>query len=60
MRKIMFIVFLVFLWMLGIYEGNCDAAAMFSFIPACLLLEIGFAIMKWQIHKRKMVRRCRQ
>ena len=53
MKKLMTGVLLIFLWILGIYERDCTAAVMFSVIPVCYILEIGIAILKWQIYKRK-------
>ena len=52
MKKIVFLLFLICVWALGIYEGNCNAAVLLSLIPLCQLIEIACAIIKWQSHKR--------
>ena len=57
MKKIMFGVYLILVWALSLYEGNSGFAVLMSLVPIGFMLEIGFAILKWQVHKRKAVRR---
>lgn len=53
MKKIVFAIFLIAVWALGIYEGNCSFAVGLSIIPICAGLEVAIASIVWQIHKRK-------
>ena len=53
MKKLLFAIFLIGVWALGIYEGDCSAAVMVSIIPICAGIEIAIASIAWQIHKRK-------
>ena len=46
MKKIIFLLFLVAVWSLGIYEGDCTAAVFLSVIPLCQLIKTSCAIIK--------------
>lgn len=54
MKKLLYVIFLVAVWSLGIYEGDCTAAVFLSLLPLFQILEIAVATLKWQIHKRKI------
>lgn len=54
MKKIMFLLFFIFVWALGIYEGDCTMAVFLTVIPLFQIIEVVCAIVKWQVHKRKV------
>ena len=46
MKKFLFLVFLVAVWLLGICEGDCTAAVFLTVIPLCQFIKTACAIIK--------------
>lgn len=46
MKKFLFLVFLVAVWSIGIYEGDCTAAVFLTVIPLCQFIKTACAIIK--------------